>query len=208
MKVLKILLEISAVILLISGCNTNSSVNITEDTQNTNLIEESIVTTTEFIPESIIESITESASAAEPSVMDMVQKIKDRSLCILKNADNLELEDDGFYSDYYDGNNLVLRTFALNPEKLSIDETYTVFYLYYDEFGKLNFGSVGHYRSLAFEVYFQDDEIIYIDCPFEGELEDVIEAIRNSEKYSIILDDIACCLENAYKPISSRSEKK
>lgn len=96
-------------------------------------------------------------------------------------------------TNYYDGNILICRYFYLNPDHASIDETFTTYYSYYDEFGKLISGTVAHYRSLLIDVYFQNDEVIYVDGPTQGGLDEVIAAIKESEKRSVILNDISYC---------------
>lgn len=192
MKVIKILFIISMSAILTSGCSENNSAMVStaevmkDNTQYTTFAEVSTL----FTPEPTQISPT----------LDAIQKIDERKLWIRENRDKFSNEEGELYRDYRDENNLVCRNFYLNADKEPQDGTFTGFYLYYDEEGKIIYGEVGHYRSTVFNVYFQNDEILHIDFePIKGELAYILATIEESKEYSFILDDISICLENAYK---------
>ncbi len=90
------------------------------------------------------------------------------------------------------------------------EETNTYFDLYYDELGKLIFADITHYRGPLYEMYFENDKILYTEVgPFttesdvfiKGGLEEINTAIAKDEKYSFVLEDIDLCLKYAYQPV-------
>ncbi len=108
-----------------------------------------------------------------------------------------------YYREFYEENVLIYR-FA---EYYVDDETKIFFDLYYDDLGKLIFADITHYRGAAYTMYFENDELLYVNVgPFstdsniyaKGGIKEVNEAIAKDNHYSYILEDIDLCLNYAY----------
>lgn len=120
-----------------------------------------------------------------------VKKVKDRL--------NGEL-----YKDYYDGDILMFRYFENGTEQ----ESFTAYWLYYDEQGKLIYADITHYRGAAYSIYFYNDELLHVevgpfsyedDLSINGDMADVKDVIKKDSHYAFVLEDNALCLEYAYK---------
>lgn len=101
--------------------------------------------------------------------------------------------------DCYDGNSLVHRSFFYNFDH----ESFVVYNLYYDEFGNLIYADIAHYRSTLYSIYFHNDGLLYAYVDkgsyINGDLAHVEAVIKEDANYAFILEDLALCLEHAYK---------
>jgi len=130
-------------------------------------------------------------------IENIMQKIDSR---VTKVKDSLNYE---FYKDHYDRDILVFRYFDHDLDK----ESFTEYFLYYDEQGKLIYAEITHYRDAAYSIYFHNDELLHVEAgPFfdggpyiNGDLANVKAVINKVSSYAFVLDDIALCLEHAYK---------
>lgn len=76
----------------------------------------------------------------------------------------------------------------------------TSYLLYYDDSGDLINASISHDSGNIFAFYFQNNKAFYLaDGLVNGYYELVTEAIKGNEQFDFILDDVAICVEYAYK---------
>ncbi len=111
------------------------------------------------------------------------------------------------YRDFYEENILIYKFAQYYVD----DETKTFFYLYYDDLGKLIFADITHYRGASYTIYFENDELLYVNVgPFstdskiyaKGGIKEVKETIVKDDYYSFILEDIDLCLTYAYNNVT------
>jgi hypothetical protein len=111
---------------------------------------------------------------------------------------------DGF-ADYYDDGILVYRRFIQ-----VYDEYRFVWYnLFYDEYGNLIYANITHYRGASYFIHFHNDDLLHVkvgpfssskEAPFiDGGLQHAKGIIEEHPYFVFVLEDLAVCLENAYK---------
>ena len=115
-------------------------------------------------------------------------QINDRCTWIQIHLDDFIYKEGDLYHDYIYGNHVVRRSFELRDE----NKESTSYLLYYDDSGDLINASISHDFGNVFAVYFPDG-------PVNGYYELVVEAIKGNEQFDFILDDVAICVEYAYK---------
>ena len=127
---------------------------------------------------------------------------------IMKDADNRvswikERIDYKWYEDHFDENDVIYRCFEQGVE----GESYTTYFLYYDEHGNLIYAEIVHYRSANYSIYFHNDKLLHVEVgPFHdggsfvnGDISDAQIAIAKDPHYAFILEDLAFCLSHAYQ---------
>lgn len=123
-------------------------------------------------------------------------QINDRCTWIQIHLDDFIYKEGDLYHDYIYGNHVVRRSFELRDE----NKESTSYLLYYDDSGDLINASISHDFGNVFAVYFQNNKAFYLaDGPVNGYYELVVEAIKGNGQFDFILDDVAICLEYAYK---------
>ena len=138
----------------------------------------------------------------------ILQEINERVSWINENAEQSakeEFSDDNADYGYtqYINNILVCRYFSYYFDH----ERFAVYVLYYSESGQLIYADISHYRGTMYSIYFQNDELFYVDVEssigketsIRGGMEEINNAIETSDEYSFVLEDIRVCLAYAYK---------
>ena len=128
---------------------------------------------------------------------NIIKDIDDR-VSLINNRINYD-----WYNDYYDGDIVMYRQFYNGVEGDSL----TVFFLYYDEEGKLIYADIGHYRAADYSIYFHNNVLLYVQVgPFysegkfiNGDINDVQVIITEDPIYTFVLEDLAFCLSHAYQ---------
>lgn len=147
-----------------------------------------------------------SALSTEDDIGKTIQDINDRVLWINENLENLVCKDFDGYDDYYNENQLVLRKifYKFSDEPYS---PYAWYELYYNEFEKVIYADIFHYRAAVYDMYFHNSLLLYTEVgPFKtggtfvnGDINQIEEAISKEEFFIFVLQDIEICLEYAYK---------
>lgn len=112
----------------------------------------------------------------------------------------------------YDSNGEIIGGYSYYDEKE--DKYYSEFVgydMYYDENEKLIYADIIHYRGAMYSIYFNDDELLYVeinggmfargDLYIKGGMKELYEGIKNDSRFSFILLDIENCLKYAYEQI-------
>lgn len=83
--------------------------------------------------------------------------------------------------------------------------------MYYDDNKKLIYANVVHYRGPNYSIYFNHDELLYVemtgavfardDLYVKGGMKELKEGIKTDDNFSFILTDIENCLNYAYKGV-------
>ena len=130
------------------------------------------------------------------SSKDIKNIMKEIDSRVKKVNDRLNYE---YYKDYYDGEILIFRNFHCDVDT----ESFAVYYLYYNEQGKLIYADIAHYRDALYSIYFHNDELLHVEVgSIHGDMAAVKAVIEKDPSFDFVLKDISLCLENAYKSVT------
>jgi len=108
-----------------------------------------------------------------------------------------------WYNEHRDGNITIYKYIDYDAD----EESFSVS-LYYNDEGKLIYAVITHYRAEVYSIYFDNDELLYVEVgPYsidggvyiEGGITDVQVAITKYPHYAFVLNDLAICLSHAYQ---------
>lgn len=95
--------------------------------------------------------------------------------------------------DHYDGDVLMFR----HVERGTEGESFTNYDLYYDKQGNLIYADITHYRDAMYEIYFHNNELLYVEVgPIRGGMENVAAVMKKDPAYAFVQEDIGVCLEH------------
>lgn len=143
---------------------------------------------------------------AVDNVENIVEDIDARILWIKEHLDTFTCVKGELYKDYYDGNNLVYRSFYqfLNSQSLSSSTDSDEYILFYDESGNLIYSDIIHYRGPMYSIYFHENMLLYTEVGSfdaggafaKGSLTDIENVIKEDASFDFILEDFTICLKN------------
>ncbi len=142
------------------------------------------------------------------NVENIMEDIDARVLWIKEYLDTFTCVQGELYEDYYDGNDLVYRSFyqLLDSQSLSSFDDSDEYILYFDQSGNLIYSDIAHYRGPMYSIYFHENMLLHTEVgPFytggtfaSGSLTDVENAIKEDAYFNFILEDIEICLKNEH----------
>ena len=192
----KIKIMIFVISVLIMGCTKNAPITASSN------VEANIL----FSNDAIHLSGDTQNSIAVDNVENIKEDIEARVLWIKEHLDTFTCVQGELYKDYYDGNDLVYRSFYqfLDSQSLSSSTDSDEYILYFDESGNLIYSDITHYRGPMYSIYFHENMLLHTEVgPFHtggtfvtGSLSDVENVIKEDSSYNFIMDDVAICLEN------------
>lgn len=164
-----------------------------------------IIIPPEDVPE--IKKVEVEHDLTNEEITNIIHIINARNAWIGENSDiiipNRSIEN---IDDFYINNTLAYRNFYYAGEN---EEDGAVYSLVYDENNKLIMAEIAHYRSWLYNMYFYNDKLLHVNMEMGPlSIEEPTEYIdfQHAEAiifenplYAFVLDDLALCLEYAYK---------
>ena len=143
-------------------------------------------------------SVVKSGAISTDAKRKIMQDINSRVSWIKKLIDNQ------WYYDHYYFDGVIYRYFCKGIE----DNSLITYYFYYDEYEKLIYAEIAHYRTALYSISFHSNELFHVKVgPFDysggafidGNISDVQIVIAENPSYAFVLEDLAFCLSHAYQ---------
>lgn len=194
MMFMRLFKVVGVIVLLFTVLFTSLAVYANEPDANDKSVMASDTTSSDHNDKLLLDS---SEHLSDKNIKNIMQEI---DLQVKKTKNRLNFN---FYEDYYDGDTIMFRHFNRDVET----DSFTEYYLYYNEQGKLIYADITHYRAAAYSIYYYNDELLHVEVgpsyeggvSINGDMADVKAAIKKDPEYAFVLEDHSFCLQHAYK---------